>query len=150
VDIGRLQPERKRVVRTFLDESITEEEYRRRLVEIDSQIRTAQPVVQAGIEDAAALLSDLPALWPEATSGERQQLIAPLIERSYIDVEYRCIAAIAPTPAFRSLLKNALNHLAQPTCVLVEATDEIDWAQWWTWWRRGRRRLSLPQLSSRR
>ncbi len=40
--------------------------------------------------------------------------------------------------AFRSLLKNALDNIAQPTCVLIEATEEVDWAQWWTWWRRGR------------
>ena len=77
----------------------------------------------------AALLADMPRLWPAATSRERQRLLAPLIERSYIDVEYRCVAESAPAPAGRLLLQNALRNVAQPICVLVEAAEEIDWAQ---------------------
>ena len=31
--------------------------------------------------------------------------------------------------AFRSLLKNALDSIAQSTCVPIEATEEVDWAR---------------------
>lgn len=63
VDIGRLQAKRKRVVRTFLDENITEEECRRRLAEIDGQNQVAHPALQPLVEEAAALFNNLPALW---------------------------------------------------------------------------------------
>jgi len=131
-------------------EAYTEERFNRKLADLDAQIRAAQPVSQPGIEDAAALLSDLPALWNEATSEERQRLIAPLVERAYLDVELRCIAAIVPTPAFRTLLQNALDEITQPTCVLVEATADVDWAPWWTWWRRGRVELPVQRKANLR
>ena len=84
------------------------------------------------------MLTDLPALWAEATGEERRRLISSMIERVYVDIEFRCIAAITPTPGFRSLLQAAVEQDAQSTCVLVEANEEVDWAEWWTWWRRGR------------
>ena len=52
-----------------------------------------------------------------------------------------CVAGLAPTLAFRSLLQSALGNSTQSTCVLVEATKEIDWALD-SWWRRGR--VELP------
>ena len=64
VDIGRLQAKRKRVVRAFLDENISEEEYRRRLAGIDGQIQVAQPASLPTVEEAVALFNDMPALWP--------------------------------------------------------------------------------------
>lgn len=56
----------------------------------------AQPASQPSVEEAAALFSDLPALWSEATNAERQRPLAPLIDRVYVDVETRRIAAITP------------------------------------------------------
>jgi len=142
VDAGKLLAKRKRVVRAYLDENIDENEYRRRLSELDAQLQAAQPADLPSVEEASALLADLPALWAEATGEERQRLISSMIERVYVDIEFHCIAAITPTPAFRSLLKAAVDQDAQSTCILVEGTKEVDWAEWWTWWRRGR--VELP------
>jgi hypothetical protein len=113
---------RKRLYRAYSQgEAYSEEAFNRKLADLDAQIRAAQPVSQPGLEDAVALLSDLPGLWQEATSQERQRLMAPLIERAYIDVEPRRIAAIVPTPAFGPLLENALGEIAQPSGILVDA-----------------------------
>ncbi len=117
---------------------------------LDTKIRAAQPVSQPGLDDAVTLLSDLRAPWDEATSEERQRLMVPLIERIYVDVEPRCIAAITPTPPFRCLLRSAIDQDAQSICILVEATEEVDWAEWWTWWRRGRVELPVQRRAGLR
>ena len=140
--MAKLLERRRRILRAYAEGAYSDEQLTEKLGQIDAEIRLAQPAPQASLEEAVELLSDLPSLWKEATAQERQRLIAPLIDRAYIDVELRSIAAIAPTPAFRSLLQGALEHVAQPTCFLVDATKEIDWAQWWRWWRRGR--IELP------
>ena len=138
-DLPRLLERRKRLLRAFAEDAYTEEQFNRKLADLDAQIRLAQPVSVPGLEEAVALLSDLPALWPEATSEERQRLIAPLIERAYIDVELRCIAAIAPTPAFRLLLEGALTRTRHAACLVLSPEQA---AEWWRWWRRGR--IELP------
>jgi hypothetical protein len=140
-DRRKLLAKRKRVVTAFMDENIDEAEYRRRLSAIDGQLQAAQPADLPAIEEAKALLADLPALWAEATGEERQRLISSMIDRVYVDIEERCIAAIAPTPGFGRLLDAAIEQDAQSMCILVGATEDVDWAEWWTWWRRGRSQL---------
>ena len=122
----------------------------KKLAEIDAAIQAATPTETVSLSAAADLLSDLPRLWDAATLEERQRLIAPLIDRVYVDIDLRCIAAIDPTPAFRSLLEGAVQTIAQPTFVLIEATKDVDWAQWWTWWRRGRVELPVQRRAKLR
>ena len=65
------------------------------------------------------LLSDLPSLWSEATPDERRRLVAPLIERVYIDVESKRVSGIVPAPAFRALLEAAMQRTADCPAVLL-------------------------------
>jgi len=140
-DVRALMEKRRRVARAYADGAFSEGEYVVRLNDIDARIRVAQPVSQPSVEEAAVLLADLPALWTEATNEERHRLIAPLIERVYIDVESRRIAAITPAPVFRSLLEGALEETGRSACVLLPA-EVANQPDWWTWWRRGR--IELP------
>ncbi|MGB2695641.1 MAG: recombinase family protein, partial [Dehalococcoidia bacterium] len=96
IDTAKLQSKRTRVVRAFMDGNVEEAEYRRRLGDIDAQIEAAHPASLPSVEEAAALFGDLPALWEEANSEERQRLVAPLIDRIYIDLQERLVAAIVP------------------------------------------------------
>ena len=139
VDVSKLHAKRKRVVRAFLDENIQEDEYQRRLAVIDGQVRAAQPTSLPNVQEAAGLFNDLPALWAGATNEERQRLLAPLIDRVYVDVELHQVAAITPAPAFRTLLEGALTRSRHAAC-LVMSPDQA--ARWWRWWRRGR--IELP------
>jgi hypothetical protein len=107
-DVRALMDKRRRVARAYADGAFSEAEYVVRLNGIDARIRLAQPVSQPTVEEAASLLTDLPGLWQEATNEERRRLIAPLIERVHVDVEFRRINAITPAPVFRSLLEGAL------------------------------------------
>ena len=140
-DVRALMEKRRRVARAYADGAFSEGEYVVRLNDIDARIRVAQPVSQPSVEEAAVLLADLLALWTEATNEERHRVIAPLIERVYIDVESRRIAAITPAPVFRSLLEGALEETGRSACVLLPA-EVANQPDWWTWWRRGR--IELP------
>ena len=93
--------------------------------------------------EAAALFSDLGALWDEATAEEQRRLVSTLVERVYIDIESRRIGAITPAPAFRSLLEEALEQSGRSACVLLRA-ELANQPELWTWWRRGRIRVRLP------
>jgi hypothetical protein len=141
VDIRKHQARRSRVVRAFLDENIGEDEYRRRLAEIDGQIQIAQPASLLTLEEAASLFNSLPDLWAEATLDEKGRLVAPLIERFYIDMEARRIGAMTPAPAFRTLLERALKR-SRRSDVFLASFQELERREVWRWWRRGR--VELP------
>ncbi len=74
-------------------------------------------IVEAG--EVAALLRDITMVWKEATTEEKGRLIAPLIERAYIELETKRIGAITPAPAFRSLLDVAMQRTAGQPAVLL-------------------------------
>ena len=139
VDVSKLQGKRRRVVRAFLDDNISEEGYDRRLAVIDAQIQIAQPASMPTVEVAVALFNDLPALWTEATNAERQRLLGPLVDKVYVDVELHQVAAITPAPAFRLLLEGALTRTKHAACLVLSPEQA---AKWWRWWRRGR--IELP------
>jgi len=142
VDVASLQERKRRVCQIHEDGGYRNDaEYKAKLADIEAQIRTAQPAPIVKIEGCIALLKNLSALWNEATPEERSRLIAPLIERVYIDVETRRIAAITPAEGFGSLLQGVLDQPDWSACFLLpaEAANQPDW---WTWWRRGR--IELP------
>jgi hypothetical protein len=89
------------------------------------------------LEEAAKLFSNTPALWKEATPEERRQMISPLLERVYVDLELSVIGAIVPAPAFRRLLEGAMVKAKSPAALLL-SEDEIERMKVWSWWRRGR------------
>ena len=142
VDIASLQKRKRRVYQIHEDGGYRDDaEYKAKVAEIDGQIRTAQPAPIVKVEECLALFKDLPALWNEATPEERSRLLAPLVERVYIDIETRRVAAITSAEGFGSLLVEVLEQPDWSACVLLpaEAANQPDW---WTWWRRGRLNLS--------
>ena len=126
-DISNLEDHRRRLIRAYAiaSDSMSDAEFETRLADLDAQIQAATPTVRPDLEEALTLFSDLDQLWEEATEGERQRLIAPFIERAYADIETRRIGAIAPTPAFRTLLERALVRAGQSDVVLL-APDECE------------------------
>ncbi len=112
-------------------------EYEHRLSEIDRLLVQAQAVMPSNIDEAVALFSDIPQLWAEATVEERRKLIGPLIQRVYVDLERKQIAAIVPEPPFQILLAHAIQK-APEVPVLLVPMDELNHEPIWSWWRRGR------------
>lgn len=142
VDVASLQERKRRVYQIHEDGGYRDDvEYKAKLADVEAQIRQAQPAPLVRIEECLGLFQDLSALWCEATLEERSRLIAPLVERVYVDIETRRVAAITPAEGFDSLLNGVLQQPDWSSCVLLpaEAANQPDW---WTWWRRGR--IELP------
>ncbi len=116
---------RRRLVRAYADGAYTDEEYGAKLEEIDAQLKLSIPTDLPSLEEAAELFSDIPTLWKEATPEERRQLISPLLERVYLDMESTSIGAIIPQPAFRQLLEGAMVVTKSPAALLL-SEDETE------------------------
>jgi len=135
--VNALLDRRRRLSRAFADGAYLETEYEYRLGEIDRQLGHAQAVTPPNVDEAVALFSNIPLLWSEATLDERRKLIGPLIQRVYVDLEHKQIAAIVPEPPFLALLAHAIQK-APETPVLLVPMAEWNHEQIWSWWRRGR------------
>ena len=75
------------------------------------------------IGDAAGLFGDIPALWEAVGPEERRRLVAPLIERVYVDIESTRVGAFTPSPAFRSLLAAATQRKSQSRAVILSPDE---------------------------
>ena len=98
-----LRDKRRRLGKAYADGAFTDEEYNRRLTEIDRQLQQASTITNPAIEEAAELFSNIPMLWNEATTEERRILVKSLVEEVFIDIKSKYITAVKPTPAFRAL-----------------------------------------------
>ena len=121
---------------------LPEAEYRARLSEVDARIRARTSPSEPTLDDAADLFGDLPALWAEAEPDERRRLVAPLIERVYLDLDSRQVGAFTPLPAFRSLLR-ATRHNAESRAVILTGDAAMS-PLMLAWWRRGSAQLPHP------
>ncbi|MDA1297879.1 MAG: zinc ribbon domain-containing protein, partial [Chloroflexi bacterium] len=146
IDTQALKERRRRLGRAYADDALSDSDYEARLAEIDSQFQTAEVVSQPSIDEAAELFGNLPGLWKEATAEERGQLISPLLDRVYVDIETRRVGAITPAPAFRTLLDRALERTDRSACVVLTTNEADRLEDWSVWWRRGR--VELPVQAS--
>jgi site-specific DNA recombinase len=137
VGVAALDEERRRVGKAYVNGAYAnDDEYEAKLAEIEARRRLAQPATAIRVDECMALLQDLAALWGEATLEERGRLIAPLIERAYVDVETKGLCAITPAEGFDSLLRGVLEQPDRSACFLLSA-EVANQPDWWTWWRRG-------------
>ena len=125
IDFAYLKNKRQRIARAYGDGAYTDEDYQMRLNEIDAKITSAIPISLPSIEAAAELLDDLPGLWQEALPEERRRLLAPLIDRVYLDLKTKRVAGIKPKPGFEELLGNAVYRTNESTCALLNR-DEVE------------------------
>ncbi|MBI4302288.1 MAG: recombinase family protein [Chloroflexi bacterium] len=123
MDIAALKKQRQRIARAYGDGAYTDEEYERRLAEIDANIQLAIPVMLPSVEEAAELINNLPRLWQEALPDERRRLVGPLIDRVYLDLKSKRISGIRPRPGFGELLVNAVRRTTRSTCVLLSQEE---------------------------
>ncbi len=171
-----LAENRRRIARAYADGGLNETEYEVRLAAIDKRARDVLRPSGPAFDEAAELFSDMPALWERAAPEERRRLVAPLIERVYLDIDSRRIGAITPTPEFKALIDHALEPTADPEVALIppeSAEDVSSWRSWrwrsgditaddgvdlnldenadlvnsWRWWRRGRIELPVQRAS---
>ena len=145
--VQQLQDRLRRISRLYEDQRLDDEEYRRKTAEIDRELRQASVTTQPAIEEAAALFDDLPQLWSEATPEERRKLIAPLIERVYVDLEAKLVVGVTPAPGFGALLASAI-AVAPNAPVEVISQEQLKGLEnqgGWSWWRWGRPDLSQLQ-----
>ena len=124
VDLESLQVLKRRIARAYGDGAYTDAEYARKLADIDGKIQSAVPVNMPTLDETAELLDDFPSIWSEALPEERRQLVAPLIERVYVDLKEKRITAIRPKPAFQELLAHAINSSRHTKCTLL-SSDSI-------------------------
>ena len=124
IDLSVLKMQRQRLARAYGDGAYTDEDYERRLDEIDAKILSTVPASLPSIEEAAELLDDLPLLWQEALPEERRKLVAPLVDQVYLDLRSRRIAAIRPKQGFQELLTRSIQRLKHAPCILL-SPDEV-------------------------
>lgn len=123
LDLTALKRQRQRVARAYGDGAYTEEEYERRLDEIDAKLQVAIPVMLPSIEEAAGLIDDIPSIWREALPEERRKLVAPLVEQVYLDLAAKRVTAIKPKPGFGELLAHAIRHATTSSCLLLSQEE---------------------------
>ena len=123
--ISELQEDRRRLGYSFRKRTMTQEEFDRELEEIDAKLRMAQISTPIEMDDVAELLENLAELWGEATADERRRLLKTLVEAVYVDIKSRRIVAIAPVPAFVTLLESAIERTAGCPAVLI-GPDEVE------------------------
>ena len=111
------------MTRAFGDGAYSDEEYDRRLREIDTKMRDALPVSLPSVEEAVSLLDDFPSLWSEALPAERRRLVAPLVDRVYLDLSTKRIVGLIPRPGFSELLAHAVEWSVGSVCVLMRPND---------------------------
>ena len=117
-DLASLRTQRRRLARAYADGVFAEGEYRARLAEVDARIRATSTTGAPAVEDAAELFENLPALWEEAEPDERRRLVAPLIERVYVDLGSERVGGFSPSPAFRSLVEAAVRRSDSKAVIL--------------------------------
>jgi hypothetical protein len=122
-DLAALKKQRQRIARAYGDGAYTDEEYERHLDEVDAKIQSAIPVMLPSVEEAAELIDDLPGLWREALPDERRRLVAPLVDRVYLDLSAKRVAGIRPKPGFGELLAHTIERSTQSTCVLLSQEE---------------------------
>ena len=104
-----LQEKRRRLSRAYSDGAYSDEEYNRRLAEIDCQLQQANTVTAPAMEEAVELFSNIPMLWNEATQEERRMLVKSLVELVYVDLKTKHVTAVKPTPAFRAMFGTGID-----------------------------------------
>lgn len=117
----------KRLGRAYVDGLISERAYeaqRRQLRERLSML--IMPEVDVAVE-AGALLEQIQELWREATTDERHDLLAGMVDAVYVDMPSRRLVAITPKGPFREAFRSLEGDLLVPP----EGADHI-----LLWWRR--------------
>jgi len=140
-DPREIQEKRRRISRAYAEGAFSDREFDEKLAELDGLMAKTRVTELPTLEEAAELFQNLPELWTEATTQERRQLINPLIERVYVDMESKLVGAITPVPAFRTVLDVAIQRVEGSRALLL-TEEELDQTKVWSWWRRGR--VELP------
>ena len=117
--VESLHESRQRLARAYADGGFSLVEYDARLAAIDAEIRHASGTTPIEAHEVAALLRELPAMWGEATPDERRQLVAPVVERVFVDVDTKRISGLVPMPGFRTLLGAGMQKTADHAAVLL-------------------------------
>lgn len=129
-DVDRLHDERRRLVRASLvPGALSDEEYEERMASLDARLRAATSAAAPPIEEAYALVRDLPRLWDAATDAERRELLGAMVEEVYVDIERREVSGIRPVAGLEALLRAAWSaarkHCSDVAVVLVETRGTI-------------------------
>ena len=114
---------RRRISRAYAEGAFTDGEFEQKLAEIDALLAKTPVTDLPTLEEAAELFQNIPALWMEATLQERRQLLNPLIERVYVDLETKLIGAIVPVAAFRTVLDTAMSRTNCSDVLLLTEED---------------------------
>ena len=113
---------RRRLSRAYADGAFSDAEYEVRLGDLDAHLQAAAPVTLPTLEHAAELFAHLPRLWRRASNDERMQLVQPLVDRVFIDLESKRIGGIQPTPEFHELLELAVRRKDRSASSRVSTT----------------------------
>jgi hypothetical protein len=117
----------KRLGRAYVDDLISERAYEAQRKQLRERLSTlVMPEVDVAVE-AGALLGQIKELWREATTDERHDLLAGMIDAVYVDMPSRRLVGITPKGPFREAFRSLEGDLLVPP----EGADQI-----LLWWRR--------------
>ncbi|MEZ4503451.1 MAG: recombinase family protein [Dehalococcoidia bacterium] len=136
-DVETLRTQQRRLARAYADGGLTDEEYERRLADIDLRLAEADKDVVIDLEEARIAVRDFGGLWADATNEQRRRLVAPSINQVYVDLDRRRIVALDAQPEFSALVDQAATR-AGAECELLPKEEGVGW------WRRGRFQLRYP------
>ena len=140
------------VKRVYLDNLMTQEEYRRQKCFLEDRIQAlVVPEVDA-VEEAGKLLERLPELWEEADLTERRKILVTMLDAVYVDtVEEKSVVALRPKPAFQAIFHIATTREGSGVVLYNEnLPDQFPSPEDHSpcfWWRRGREPVSKSGVS---
>src|SRR5688572_18869909 len=102
---------------------MSDSKYKHLKAELEDQLKQASAVVPPSHVEAAELFQNIEILWKEATPEEKRRLLAPLVERVYVDMELKLVGAIVPSQAFRVLLSCAVEK-SRAGLVLISPDEQ--------------------------
>ena len=122
--VADLEERRNRLGDVYTDGAMKREVYKRRLEELNAQLRMAQVSTTIELDEVAELLGALPELWNSANADEQRRLLRTLVETAYVDIGSKRIVGIVPVPPFKTLLESAIERIPGCPAILVDP-DEV-------------------------
>jgi site-specific DNA recombinase len=99
----RLEAKRRRLVRMYADDLISDAEYATGKLELDALTSSLLSAPERDTFNAAAYLENLGALWAQMDDGEKWEALQAMLEAVYVNLQTKRLVGIRAKPAFRQV-----------------------------------------------
>ncbi|MDA0353842.1 MAG: hypothetical protein O3A10_16795 [Chloroflexi bacterium] len=108
IDLDELDRRATRAHEVYLNGGLDRARYELILSEVQAQLAQTDEIDSETISKLIERLEQIDSIWARASSEQRCEIVAELIDRAYIDVSGGRIGAIVPQPAVGALMERAL------------------------------------------